>query len=139
MKCLRYPYGLVLLVVFLLAGCGSGEATLKNEVNAALHFDLAELFLNSNAYDAASPIARKLYQDHPQDPRPPYYLGIILRERGVFEQAEQYFLEAIKRDSKFALAYDALGILYGMQSKLKQALVAHRRAAEMAPKNAKIT
>ena len=122
----------------LVISCGSGDAGLKSQTDKALHFDLAELFLKSNAYDAASPIARKLYHQHPQDPRPPYYLGIILRERGVFEEAERYFLESIKRDAKFALAYDALGVLYGMQSRLKQSLEAHYRATEIEPDRAQL-
>ena len=118
-------------------GCG-GRDVLKDQSNPALHFDLVELFLSSNAYDAASPVASKLYHDHPTDPRPSYYLGVILRERGVFEEAERYFLEAIKRDANFALAYDALGILYGMQNQLDRALSAHRRATEISPKGAKL-
>jgi tetratricopeptide (TPR) repeat protein len=120
-----------------LASCGGTETGLKSHPNKALHFDLAELFLTSNAYDAASPIARKLYNTHPNDPRPPYYLGVILRERGVFEEAERYFLESIKRDAQFALAYDALGVLYGVQSRLKRAIAAHQRATEIDPKNPK--
>lgn len=130
---------LILLASLLwtaLSGCGGGDA-LKDQSNPALHFDLVELFLSSNAYDAASPVASKLYHDHPTDPRPSYYLGVILRERGVFEEAERYFLEAIKRDASFALAYDALGVLYGMQNQLDRALAAHQRATEIDPNGAK--
>ena len=133
----RLTLVIITLIWGTLSGCGGSDPGLNGQPNAALHFDLTELFLTSHAYDAASPVAQKLYHEHPQDPRPPYYIGIILRERGVFEEAERYFLEAIKRDARFALAYDALGVLYGMQNQLKRAQSAHLRATEIEPKSAK--
>ena len=123
-------------LMLLLVACGGGTESELAKPTPSLHFDLVKLFMNARAYDAASPVAQKLYRDHPKDPRPPYYLGVILREREAFENAERYLLESIKRDPTFAPAHDALGILYGVQNRLSDALIAHRRATELAPRDA---
>ena len=129
----------VALLFSLLSGCGAPSVTqnLRDKPSPELRFDLVELFLYSKAYDVAAPIAQELYQRHPQDARPPLYLGVILRERKVFLESERYLIESIKRAPKSAVAYDALGVLYGMQSKLRKAITAHARAAELSPNVAK--
>ena len=103
----------------------------------ALQEDMVALFIQAKAFDAAAPVAQKLYQEQKGQANPAYWMGVILREKGVYSEAEKYFLEALSADAKHGPSYDALGILYGIQGKLKQALNAHKKATELEPKNAK--
>ena len=64
-------------------------------------------------------------------------IGVILREKGVYEEAERFFLEALSKDHAHSDAYDALGILYGIRGQIDQALKAHKKATDLKPKIAK--
>ena len=127
------------LFLIIYSSCSSKQTPppLADQPPPELQFDLAELFLSSSAYEAATPIVRQLIHVHPDDPRPHHYLGVILRERGVYREAERSFLEALKKDPSFAPAHDGMGILYGVQSKLEEAVKAHRRATQSAPNHPK--
>lgn len=120
-----------------LAGCGGAQPTPDSAKSPDLQFDLAELFISSGAYDAATPIVTALRREHPEDPRASTLMGIILREKGVYAEAERLFVDALQRDVDYAPAHDALGILYGVQNFGDRAVKAHRRATELAPENAK--
>ena len=130
-------------LIFYLYGCG-GSLSEQNElaqanrvVTQALQMDMVELFVESRSFDAASPLAQKLYQENPKDAQPAYLMGVILREKGVYVESEKYFLEALIKDNKHAKTYDALGILYGVQGQLEQSIKAHKQAIKIEPKNAK--
>lgn len=131
-------------VSVLSFGCGStpleSEAPIKGgqvKLSGQLEEQLVELFVSARSFDAASPLAQKLYQDRPNDARPAYLLGVILREKGVFEESKRFLLEAISRDPSHSDAYDALGILYGVQGQIKEAITAHQKATVLSPKQAK--
>ena len=109
----------------------------QSEKARALQEDMVALFIQAKAFDAAAPVAQKLYQEQKGQANPAYWMGVILREKGVYSEAEKYFSEALDADAKHGPSYDALGILYGIQGKLKQALAAHKKATELEPKNAK--
>lgn len=109
----------------------------QKEKNKALQEDMVALFIQARAFDAAAPVAQKLYQEHKDKPTPAYWMAVILREKGVYSEAKKYFLEAISKDDKHGPSYDGLGILYGIQGELKQALWAHKKATDLDPKNAK--
>ena len=136
-------YLLCLLMVILWA-CGGGqdfdtaEQIERNpQANKVLQQDLLELFLKARSFDAASPLAQKFYQTQKKQPDPCYYMGVILREKGVYEEAERYFLEGLTYDAKHARTYDALGILYGVQNKRVRSLKAHQKAVELDQTNPK--
>ena len=139
-------YGHLILGAILLHACGpmsQGTHSIhkspaeQDEKVRALQEDMVALFIQAKAFDAAAPAAQKLYQERKGQANPAYWMGVILREKGVYSEAEKYFLEALSRDVKHGPSYDALGILYGIQGKLKQALDAHKTATKLEPKNAK--
>ncbi len=123
-----------------LGACGPiepQETIPQTQKQQALQEDMVALFVQAKAFDAASPVAQKLYQQHKDRPGPAYWLGVILREKGVYSESEKYFLEALTKDPKHAPSFDGLGILYGVQGKLPQAIKAHKQAIEIENTNAK--
>ena len=143
---LAFLFSSVVLLICssILLSCGSAHiaenTTVRGgevKIEGLLEEELLELFVNSRSFDAASPLAQKLYREHPKKARPAYLLGVILREKGVFEESKRFLLEAISRDPTHSDAYDALGILHGVQGQLEEALSAHKRATEIMPKNPK--
>ena len=143
----KLNYSALIIGLSLISSCGpvnpgspdhlSTKSVEQSKKNRALQEDMVALFIQARAFDAAAPVAQKLYQEQKDQANPAYWMAVILREKGVYSEAEKYFLEAISKNSEHGPSYDGLGILYGIQGELKKALVAHQRASVLEPNNAK--
>jgi tetratricopeptide (TPR) repeat protein len=79
--------------------------------------------------------ARAIYQDilaaRPQDPMALYRLGVISAKEANYEQAEQYFHQAIAHDRQNAELHNDLGYCLFLQDKLQEAEACFRRSLEL--------
>jgi predicted Zn-dependent protease len=101
----------------------------------------AERALADEEYDAAKPYFRTLYDKGVRTSRVLYGLGKSSLGDFAFgaspkekKEAEKLYLEAAKRDSKFAAPYRALGELYEDWERYGDAVKAYTRYLKRAPK-----
>jgi Flp pilus assembly protein TadD len=129
--------GLPLLLgsVVLSLGCGGGDQ--RPQIDSEFRLSLAELLIQSKAYDEAIPIIQKALISHPNDARLHYLLGVTLRDKGVYTEAEKVLLKTLRLDPKLATGYNALGVLYSLMSRSDQALIALKEAIKLAPRVAR--
>src|SRR5215831_8176526 len=99
---------------------------------AALRADLAEMFVERGAFDAALPLLGEALRAAPKNPRVHVLLGVVLRDRGVRDQAEIELKRALELAPGYAPALSALGVLYDQQHRFAEAQGAHRRAVAAA-------
>lgn len=118
-----------------LAGCGASKAHLqKAEIDGRLlRVELAQTYVGRGAYEAAIPLLRLAVAEFPDSPRVRTLYGTVLRERGLYPQAEREFLAALRTAPGFAPAWAGLGILYDLMRRPADAERAHRRAIALAP------
>ncbi|MFH0900648.1 MAG: tetratricopeptide repeat protein [Pseudomonadota bacterium] len=128
--------GIVLALV--ASGCGMRAADVRkaDEEGRALRLELAALLVKKGSHDAAVPLLRRVVADEPRNPVAHYLYGTVLRERGLYPQAERELFETIRLDENYAPAHAALGILYDIQRRSEDAEREHRRAIELAPRYA---
>ena len=62
---------------------------LDGKVDDELRIQLAELLIHEGAHENAVPIVREALARKPQDARLHYLLGTLLRDRGVYDEAER--------------------------------------------------
>jgi Flp pilus assembly protein TadD len=130
--------GMKIGVLALLAvGCASNATMLKQQQEGEnLRAELAETYVKKGAYDAATPLLAHALADHPTDAHLHILYGTVLRERGLYPQAEKEFLTAIELSSRAAAAWAGIAMLYDHMRRPEEAERAHRRALELAPRNA---
>ena len=117
--------------ILLTGGCGGGKP--KPQVDNELRVNLAELLIQSKAYDEALPMIRKAMQVKPNDARLYYLMGITLRDKGIYTEAESTLKHALRLDPKLAATYNAIGVLYSLTHRLKEAIAVLKRAIEINP------
>ena len=102
-------YGIHLLyvlgLIYLTYACGAGEKTTQPKVDRELRVSLAELLIKAKAYDEAIPIVKKALHNNPKDARLYYLLGITLRDKGVYSEAESMFQRGIKLNPKLSVNF----------------------------------
>jgi tetratricopeptide (TPR) repeat protein len=64
-----------------------------------------------------------------------YSIGQDAMKANNHEDAVKYFLKAVKKDSKFAFAWDNLGVSYRKLGKYTDAIDAYKKSLEIDPKN----
>src|SRR5262245_1293593 len=122
----------VVLVCFGCATTGGSGPTLEAAMPepspadvAALRADLAEMFVERGALDAALPLVAEALRLAPRSPRPHTLLAVVLRDRGVREQAERELKVALELEPGYAPALTALGVLYDQEHRFVEAAQAH--------------
>ncbi len=130
--------GLVFLAL-VLPGCATSSQVKKTEAEGArLRIDLAETYVAKKAYAAAIPLLRRAVAEQPDAAEPRELLGIVLREQGLYPQAEKELREATRLAPSSARAWAALGVLYDLMRRPDDAERAHRNALELLPSSAAI-
>lgn len=129
---------LVTLVLLVAAGCGAAQkqhAKLQQE-GEQFRAELAELYVEKGALQAAVPLLQRILAEHPDDLRSRVLYGTVLRDLGLYPQAERELRYALEQDDDRADAHAALAILLDLTGRHDEALPSHQRAAKLAPGDA---
>jgi len=140
----RRPVVLAALLVGALGGLGGGGCATTQTGGGALTQDTfearkkltRELIARGDAATAFA-YADGLQREHPADAEVLVLRGVIYRDKGLGAEAEADLREAIRLDGTLAEAHAALAITYDLGRRFDQAEAEHRRAAELAPRNAR--
>ena len=128
-----------IVLVAALAGCGAQRQ--HREIQRAgeeLRFELAELYVQRGALQAATPLLRRVLSETPRDVRARVLYGTVLRDLGLYPQAEKELRFALELDARRADAHGALAILLELTGRGDEALVHHRLAVRHAPGDARL-
>jgi Flp pilus assembly protein TadD len=120
--------------VAALAACGARKHhdTIAKQ-GEQMRVELAETYIAKGAPRAAIPLLQRAIAERPGDPRVRVLYGTVLRDLGLYAQAEQQFRFALAQQPGFAPAHAGLGILFDLRRETGQALKHHRRAVKLAP------
>jgi len=126
-----------LLVFTLAAGCASTANLRKAEEDGEkMRFELAETYVRKGAYAAAIPMLRREVIAHPKNDQVHTLYGIVLREQGLYPQAEKELKAALAIAPASPRALDAIGVLFDLMRRPDEAETAHRSALAAAPASA---
>lgn len=123
------------LVVLLVIGCG-GAAKQHRQIareSESLRGDLAELYVAKGAREAAMPMLQRIITEQPKNARARVLYGSVLRDSGLYPQAETQLRAAIMLEPHRADAHAALAILLDLTGRHAPALRHHVRATKLAP------
>ncbi len=128
------------LVVSLggLAACGAAQkqhAKLQKE-GEEFRAELAELYVQKGAKEAAVPLLQRILAEHPDDSRSRVLYGVVLRDLGLYPQAERELRHVVDNADPRPDAHAALGILLDLTGRHDEALEHHQAAAKLAPGDA---
>jgi Flp pilus assembly protein TadD len=101
-----------------------------------LRVELAETYVKKGAYDAAIPLLTRAAAQFPRDAYVRTLFGTVLREKGLYPQAERELKAALEVDARSAAAWAELGILYDLERRGEAAERSHRQAILLMPANA---
>jgi Flp pilus assembly protein TadD len=118
----------------VLAACASQESTLKRDTYEARKKLARELVVRGDWANAFA-YADGLHRERPRDAEVLVLRGTIFRERGLPTEAEADLREALRLDEESAEAHAALGILYDVSQRARDADAQHRLAVKLAPTN----
>ncbi len=142
------------LLVSLCLGCGGAAGgprelrapraqsdvtppPLDGQIDDELTVQLAELMLNERADEHAVPLLQRALVKQPDDARVHYLYGTLLRDRGIYAQAEASLRRAISLDPKMAPAQAGLGLLYDLKRNHAEAQRWHAAAIALDPEVAR--
>lgn len=121
----------------LLVACASDAHLRKTEEDGErMRLDLAEVYVKKHAYTAAIPLLRREVAEHPKSDYAHTLYAIVLREQGLYPQADAEFHEALKLAPKSAKAWAGTAVLFDLMRRPTDAEAAHRHAVELEPNNA---
>jgi Flp pilus assembly protein TadD len=123
--------------LLLAAGCGARQHHDSVQASGeALRLELAELYVTKGARHAAVPLLQRVLADNPHDVRARVLYGSVLRDLGLYPQAERELAFALDTEPRYAPAYAAMGILCDLKREPERALRYHARAVQLYPHNA---
>lgn len=124
--------------LLLIGACASQKNKLDEEVwnpklsdPATFHRTMGRAYLARRDFPRALSHLQAAKKHDPDNAHTHLLLGIVYRERGLSQDAEQALLRAIDLDDELADAYAALGVLYDRTNRSKKADAMHRRALEI--------
>ena len=90
-------------------------------------------FYHEKDFPKAEAIFRQLIDQYPKEAKHYYYLGESLYFQGKLEQAIQEYKKAITLESDYALAYNALGVLFSSKQEWETAITQYKQALSINP------
>lgn len=121
-------------MLLLSTGCATDSHIRKtDEDGERMRFELAETYVRKGAYAAAIPLLRREVAARPRSAAARALYGVVLREQGLYPQAERELKTALSIAPSNARAEDALGVLYDLMRRPVDAEAAHRAALAVAP------
>jgi Flp pilus assembly protein TadD len=125
------------VALVLVAACASSKHIRKTEEDGErLRLDLAETYVQKRAYAAAIPLLRRLVVEHPDDAHVHVLYGTVLREQGLYPQADKELSQATRLAPGSGEAWASLGVLYDLMRRPADAEAAHRKAIALQPGHA---
>jgi Flp pilus assembly protein TadD len=123
------------VAVLLAIGCGAAAKQHKQiaRESESLRGELAELYVSKGAREASIPLLQRIITEQPTNVRARVLYGSVLRDSGLFPQAETQLRAALMLDARRADAHAALAILLDLTGRHAQALSHHMRATKLAP------
>jgi len=126
-----------LMLVSVASGCASQKHIARTQAEGeALRADLAATYVDKGAYDAAIPLLRRALLDKPKSSHIHALYGKVLREKGLFPQAERELIIARELAPLSAKPYAELGILYALERRQAEAETSFRQAVKLEPRHA---
>jgi Flp pilus assembly protein TadD len=119
-------------VLWCLVGCATSSGAQRQ---SQLSNEIAEVLVAHHANEQATPLLQRAVAEDPTNPRIHAMLGIVLRDRGLFEQAEAELLLANKLKVDDTDTLSALGVTYDKWGKGELAESYHRRALALQPQS----
>ncbi|HKA86204.1 MAG TPA: tetratricopeptide repeat protein [Haliangiales bacterium] len=127
----------ITMVLIALGGCATDSHVRRTqEEGEHLRVELAETYIKKGAYDAAIPLLTRAAAQAPKDAYVRTLYGTVLREKGLYPQAERELKAAIDLNPRGASAWAEMGILYDLEHRGDDAERAHRQALTLAPASA---
>lgn len=123
------------LLVCLLVGCAKRQQTRVADPGDQLSMELAELYVGKGVQRAAVPLLQKILAENPENIRARVLYGNVLRDLGLYPQAEREYRYVLAKAPRYAPAHAGIGILCDLQRQSKTALRHHRIAVRLAPGN----
>jgi Tfp pilus assembly protein PilF len=68
-----------------------------------------------------------------KDPKYQYNVGLFHLNQGNVEEAVKYFIKSLALDTRYYLAWNALGISHSMRGRLEESVQAYRKCLEINP------
>jgi len=130
----RHSTTLALALALLTAGCGARKHhdTIAKQ-GQEMRVELAETYIAKGAKEAAIPLLRRALAERPNDARIRVLYGTVLRDLGLYPQAEKQLRFALTLTADYAPALAGLGILYDLQRNSVLARKYHARAVAADP------
>lgn len=128
----------LLLTLSLNTGCGGAQkrhAEMQKQ-SESLRIDLAELYVQKNARQAAVPLLQRILTERPLDVRARVLYGSVLRDLGLYPQAEAQLRRALQIEPNRPDTHAAIAILLDLTGRHDDALKHHLAATKLAPGNA---
>jgi tetratricopeptide (TPR) repeat protein len=88
---------------------------------------------NQRDFKGAQKALCQLLKKYPEDTFGNFQLGNVFARLSQPEAAISAYREAIRRNSKYALAYNAVGVVYASQSRWEDAIAEYKKALEINP------
>jgi Flp pilus assembly protein TadD len=123
----------IVIGVLLGTGCGARQHAQIEAQAENLQVELAETYIAKGASEAAIPLLRRILAERPRDARVRVLYATVLRDQGLYPQAEKHFLAALALRTDYPPAHAGVGILYDLLRDSARALAHHRAAAAAAP------
>ena len=129
---------LIAITLFAVAtGCASQKHIAKTQADGeALREDLAATYVEKGAYDAAIPLLRRALLDKPKSAHVHALYGKVLREKGLYPQAERELIIARDLAPRAAKPFAELGILYALERRQPESEAAFRKAVALEARHA---
>jgi Tfp pilus assembly protein PilF len=127
-----------LLAAITLVGCGAAQkrhAEMQQQ-GESLRIELAELYVQKNARQAAIPLLQRIIAERPLEVRARILYGTVLRDLGLYPQAEAELRRALQIEANRSDAHAAIAILLDLTGRHDEALKHHVLATRLAPGSA---
>jgi protein O-GlcNAc transferase len=123
-----------LVLGLALTACGAAQKHRQiQQVGEGLRFELAALYVDKGAHQAAVPLLKKILSEKPDDVGARTLYGTVLRDMGLHLQAERELEYALDLEPAYAPAHAALGILFDITGQPERARPHHIQAVKLAP------
>jgi Flp pilus assembly protein TadD len=126
----------------LLAGCASMQQNAHEQqgerLGRELSAQIAEIMAVNHVYETATPLLQEGINEDPNNPHLHRLLGVVLRDRGVFEQAREELELSWQLAPYVPDTAAALGVLFDSTQRPAAAEIWHRRAIDLAPRKGEL-
>lgn len=125
----------LVVAVLLASACASSRGARKEGDVVGAKKDLTRALILQRDHATAWSVIDEVCRDRPRDAEALTLRGVVMRERGLMDEARLDLEEALRLDGKLAMAHSALAVLHDLEGRADEAERHHRRAVELEPKS----